>query len=60
MIGTVHDSILVLSPEKEAKEVGKLMKSIMEQKHLIEGRKVSFPVDLEVGKSWGETDKLDL
>lgn len=60
MIGTVHDSILVLAPEKEAKEVGKLMKSIMEQKHLIEGRKVSFPVDLEVGKSWGETDKLDL
>ena len=60
MIGTVHDSILVLAPEKEAKEVGKLMKSIMEKKHLIEGRKVSFPVDLEVGRSWGETDKLDL
>jgi hypothetical protein len=36
------------------------MKRIMEKEYLIEGRKVRFPVDIEVGDSWGTTERLEI
>jgi DNA polymerase I len=60
MIATVHDSILVEAPEEQATKIAKLMKSIMQKEYLIEGRKVRFPVDIEVGRSWGTTEPLEV
>lgn len=60
MIGTVHDSILVECEEREQEQVAKLMKKIMEKKHNINGRTVVFPVDIEIGKSWGTTEPVKL
>lgn len=58
LITTVHDSILVEAPKTQRDDVAKLMKKIMEKEYLIEGRKVRFPVDIEAGPSWGETELL--
>jgi DNA polymerase-1 len=60
LIGTVHDSILIEAPDKDVKAICKLMKTIMEKEYLIEGRKVRFPVDIEVGQSWGVTEPVDV
>lgn len=59
MFTTVHDSILVLSPINEVYAVAKTMKIVMEKEYTIEGRKVRFPVDIEVGPSWGETVPIE-
>jgi DNA polymerase I len=57
LICTVHDSILVEAKQEFTDEVALAMKSIMEQEVIINGRKCRFPVDIEVGSSWGETEK---
>jgi uracil-DNA glycosylase family 4 len=56
MIGTVHDSILIESDKKDTLSICKAMKKIMEKPYIIEGRKVQFPIDIEVGSSWGTTE----
>jgi len=60
MICTVHDSILCEVPQRNAKVLGLAMKKIMEKKITINNRTVSFPVDIEIGPSWGETEKVEL
>jgi len=56
MIGTVHDSILVECFKNDSLRVAKVMKQVMERKFDILGKMVSFPVDIEIGPSWGETE----
>lgn len=58
MITTVHDSILVQCPTGDVQAVSAIMKQVMEREYTIEGRKVRFPVDIEVGPSWGETKPI--
>lgn len=60
LVLTVHDSILIECEEKHTMECAKLMKKVMEKEWVIKGRKVRFPVDVEVGPSWGETKVVDL
>jgi DNA polymerase I len=60
LICTVHDSILVECTESYQDEVALVMKRVMEQEVDINGRKCRFPVDIEVGKSWGETKKIEV
>jgi len=48
----VHDSIIVECPEVIAQEVADLMKQIMEDIPSI----VPFPVEIKIGKRWGESN----
>ncbi len=48
---TVHDSIVVECPEVIAEDVAKLMKNVMEDV----SKKVSFPVEIKIGKCWGDS-----
>jgi uracil-DNA glycosylase family 4 len=51
---TIHDALVAECAEERQDEVGQLLSSVMAE----EGRKftdyVPFPVDLSVGKSWGD------
>lgn len=60
LVLTVHDSILVECEEKYKMQVAKLMKKVMEKEWAISGKKVKFPVDIEVGPSWGETEVVEI
>lgn len=57
---TVHDSILVECQEEYKMEVAREMKKIMEKPYVICGKPMSFPVDIEVGPSWGETEVVEV
>lgn len=48
----IHDSILVECPEKNANEVGKILKDTMES--IAPELKIKLKVDVSVGKNWGE------
>jgi uracil-DNA glycosylase family 4 len=54
LIGQVHDSLMIETPEETVDEVIAIMRKHMEAKYKINGKVVSFPVDFEVGQSWGE------
>ena len=60
LVLTVHDSILVEVNKEYEEECSRLMKKVMEKEWVIEGRKVSFPVDIETGPSWGETKPVEV
>lgn len=60
MIGQVHDSLLFEVPKSCYKRDAKVIKAVMEAPVTINGRKVSFPVDVEVGPSWGEMKEITL
>lgn len=60
LICTVHDSILVEAPEEKQNEVATLMKTCMETEYTINGITTKFPVDIEIGPSWGETAKVEV
>lgn len=51
---TIHDALVIECPEEFLEEVSLMVKTVMEE----EGRRytdfVPFPVDLSVGKNWGE------
>ena len=51
MLLQIHDSILVEASEKKSKEVGKILKDIMENIYKLP---VKLAVDISVGKNWGE------
>jgi DNA polymerase-1 len=59
LICTVHDSILVEANEATALETASLLKDIMEKEVVINGRCCKFPVDIEIGPSWGKTKKIE-
>ena len=52
MLLQIHDSIMVECPEKQADEVGKILKETMESIYPKLG--VKLKVDISVGKNWGE------
>lgn len=54
LICQVHDSLLLDVPEGLVREVVELVKAEMERPVSFRGRDVSFPVEVEVGPSWGE------
>jgi DNA polymerase-1 len=60
LVDTVHDSILADVKDADALAVAKLGKKVMERPFKLFGREVRFPVDTEIGPSWGETEKVDL
>lgn len=57
MILQVHDELLFECSEKDIEKVAKVVKQKME-----DALKLSVPVkvDIKVGKSWGETEKLEI
>lgn len=52
MLLQVHDSILVESPEEDAKAVAKLLKEVMEA--VYPQLEVQLTVDYKIGDNWGE------
>jgi DNA polymerase-1 len=52
MLLQIHDSILVECPEKEAKAVGEILKTTMENAYT--KLPVKFKADISIGKNWGE------
>jgi len=52
MLLQVHDSILVESPEKDAKAVAELLKEVMEA--VYPQLEVALTVDYKIGDNWGE------
>lgn len=53
LIGSVHDSLLLEVQAYSLKSVIRDVKAIAERELTIGGEKYFFPVDVEVGKSWG-------
>jgi uracil-DNA glycosylase family 4 len=58
MIGQVHDSLLFELPKSSYRSELRCIKKVMEQPVQIAGEYVSFPVDVEVGESWGELKEI--
>jgi DNA polymerase-1 len=54
LIGTVHDSVLLEVKDNKVKDTVKDVKTILEAPVKIDGEEYVFPVDVEVGKSWGD------
>ncbi len=53
----VHDSIMVECPEYIAKDVAVCMEEVMEETAAeIYSDRVAFPVDAQVGRTWGDLD----
>lgn len=53
LVGSVHDSLLIEVKKGKEKEVIRDVKKIMERDIELEGEVWNFPVDVEVGDSWG-------
>lgn len=51
---TIHDAIVVECHADKADEVSQMMKAVMEEKGRLFTDYVPFPVDISIGKSWGE------
>ena len=56
---TVHDSIMMEAPEAAASMCGHIMKSIMQKTAEGFSDFVPWPVDIEIGPSWGELEEVD-
>lgn len=52
----IHDGILVECPKEDAEFVAAHMREVMEAQGPKLTDKVPFPVDIEMGRSWGEVD----
>jgi DNA polymerase-1 len=48
-----HDSFMLEVPEDDAPQWAKACREVMEQPVSVEGRNVTFPVDVKVGRNWG-------
>ncbi|MBI4092334.1 MAG: hypothetical protein HY420_00220 [Candidatus Kerfeldbacteria bacterium] len=55
MILQVHDELVFEVPESDVHKVGKIVKETMEGVYKL---KVPIVVEVEVGRSWGETRPL--
>lgn len=58
LVGQVHDSLLFEVPKGSYKKQATIIKGVMQQPVSINGRRVSFPVDAEVGRNWAEMTEL--
>jgi len=60
LIGTVHDSVLLECSKGAANRTAEMVKTFLEAPVLMGWEEYSFPVDLEMGLSWGELDDLEV
>jgi len=58
IINQSHDSCIVEVPDKEARDVGIEMQSILRRPIVINGVEFTIPVDGEIGERWGELEPL--
>jgi len=58
LIGQIHDALLFEVKDNAVKKLTKLIRKHMEKKFKIGDHIVQFPVDLEIGASWGTLKKL--
>ena len=56
----VHDQLVLEVPPGEMKQAKALLREEMERPVDFKGRLVTFPVELETGKTWGDLSKEDL
>jgi len=54
----VHDSILVQVKDEVVEEWVRRVKRVMEREIWVEGERVVIPVEVKVGKNWGEMKKV--
>ena len=54
LIMQIHDQLVYEVPKDELEEMKKIVKETMEEPVNINGKMISFPVDLEIGPSLGE------
>jgi DNA polymerase I-like protein with 3'-5' exonuclease and polymerase domains len=59
LIASVHDSLVLEVSEKFAKREALLIKKLMEVPVAINGKDISFPVDMEMGPNWGSMQKIE-
>ena len=65
VVATVHDSIELIAPKQETREVVKLVKDELENYHYLRDNfniefKVPLAVDIEVGSSFGNGVEYEL
>lgn len=60
LCGTVHDSVIVECGKSQVRAVVKILKAAMEAPTDVNGNEVSFPVDIEVGDSWGSMNEYSV
>lgn len=58
LVGSVHDSLLFEIKDTLLKSEIPKIKAIMEKPIAIRKKKISFPVDVEVGKDWGNLSEF--
>ncbi len=58
--GTVHDSVLISCPNKNVKKAVLFLKENCEIDITINKMKCTFPVDFEIGVTWGELQEYKL
>jgi DNA polymerase-1 len=55
LVNFVHDSVIIDCPGDEVDEVCSIIKDEVRKIELPEERFLNFEMDIEVGRSWGET-----
>lgn len=60
LIGTVHDSVLIECPRKNAQKVMRIARESMERPYTIRGERTWFPVDFELGTCWGDLEEVEV
>ena len=56
---TVHDSVLCQAPEEQAEEAALALKSLMDTPIPIHGVELRVPVDIAIGRNWGNYDERE-
>jgi len=54
LLMTVHDSVVVQTKIENVKEVVSILKACLEQEHIVNGMRVSFPVEISTGTNYGD------
>lgn len=60
LICTVHDSLMVECPKKEAKQAMNIMHKHMTKEQVINGKPYQFKVDFEIGQDWGNLKEIKI
>lgn len=55
LISQIHDAILLEAMEDKAEDVAALVKKYLETRLRYNGYVMAFPVDVRIGKTWGDT-----
>ena len=57
LVLTIHDDIVLDTPEKEVEQIVKLLK--IEMQRPIEGIRVPIETEIKIGKRWGSLEKYE-